>query len=73
MSAQASIQDVDRLAEPLRHSPSGKPRVLFAGEALSKAHMGTTTGAFLTGQQAAETLIAAFGAEKTSHKHATTQ
>ena len=64
VSAQASLQDVDRLAEPLADSASSTPRVVFAGEALSKAHMGTTTGAFLTGRQEAERLVAALGIEK---------
>jgi monoamine oxidase len=38
------------------------PRVLFAGEACHVKYIGTTAGAYLTGQQAAEQLLAALGA-----------
>ncbi|WP_244639403.1 flavin monoamine oxidase family protein [Aureimonas endophytica] len=43
-----------RLAEPVEN------RVFFAGEAVSKTHFSTAHGAYLTGQAAAEAVIASF-------------
>ncbi len=49
----ATFEHLDALAEPVGD------RLFFAGEATSRRHRGTVHGAWLSGQKAAETILAA--------------
>lgn len=61
VAAKATNADVDTLAEPLTIEKEGCqiPVVCFAGEATSRKHIGTTTGAFFSGKREAQRLIKA--------------
>lgn len=70
VSLASAPEDVDVLTEPLvtkKHTANRfeVPVVCFAGEATSRKHIGTTTGAFQSGVREAQRLIAAFQARQT--------
>ncbi|KAK9860346.1 hypothetical protein WJX84_005539 [Apatococcus fuscideae] len=63
VAAGASLEDVARLAQPLIvDGPAGStvPRVCFAGEATHVKFIGTTHGAYMSGQREARRLLKAF-------------
>jgi monoamine oxidase len=57
IAAGATPDDFDALAKPVQ-SPSGSSLLAFAGEATSRMRPGTAPGAFLSGKQAAQRIIA---------------
>ena len=63
VSARATNEDVDTLGASLMVKRGGRPVpvVCFAGEATSRKHIGTTSGAFLSGLREANRLIDALG------------
>ena len=64
VAAGASVKDVDTLARPLMTTSSEglpMPRVCFAGESTHLRFIGTTHGAYMTGQREAQRLLDAFG------------
>jgi spermine oxidase len=68
VAAAASTSDVDVLAEPLVEDVGGRrlPVVCFAGEATSRKHIGTTSGAYFSGVREAERLIQAYSLVSTA-------
>ena len=60
VAAGASLEDVHILAQPLTPEGTPIPRVCFAGEATQAQFIGTTHGAFLSGQREARRLLQAF-------------
>lgn len=52
----ASVADVETLSEPIRDS-SGKPLLMFAGEATHPSFYSTTHGALLTGHREAKRIL----------------
>lgn len=62
LSAANRPGDVAALAAPLE--VDGRPIVLFAGEATSDSHIGTTTGAFESGVREAKRLLEALALRK---------
>ncbi len=57
IAAGATPEDFDALAKPVE-SGSGDSMLVFAGEATSRSRPGTAPGAFLSGKQAAQRIIA---------------
>ena len=55
---KASIEDVASLRKPVYiREGAARPVLLFAGDACHLQYIGTTHGAFLTGKEAAKTIL----------------
>lgn len=53
----ATISDVETLMEPINDSHTGKPTLMFAGEATHPSFYSTTHGALLTGHREAKRIL----------------
>lgn len=66
VSRAATSEDVKSLGEPLTVEKNGSklPIICFAGEATSQKHIGTTAGAYFSGEKEAQRIIDSFGLSK---------